>query len=734
MQCRSAALNIHVDGVRQLRGKQPGGPTVQLICDAVTVLGSRHGLLLNPVENCCELVRFEPFTEQKQFDVRAGIRIGNRERVFPFCDDRDCHFTFVEQRLTPCTLRYIAIDPGTGLKVHLTLVTPFRPRDARFSTTPVLGIKLDVERLNGSFRWTPPSIGVDEVQLFAEFGKAPFSLEPTTDSRLDLTFASEPVANSEQKTFEGERSRVPQRDCIVTTDGQRRGNAFHRLVDPDDEADRSLDLYWCTYSEPVLTIQGIPSPFKYTDRFTSLNEVADWAARSGAELWTNADHVDGIVGAHECDRSVDRLLAQTLHAWLANTWWTKRDDRDWFSVWEGSCYFHSTVDVEFTQAPFYLSVWPELLALQLDAWPEFSKDGTRILGKAGEGTTYLSHDVGRDCAIDGMMYHHDMPVEETTNWIVLAYCHWRRSGSDAIIVRRAEVLRSYLRFLIACDTTGNGVPDAGMANTIDDACPAIQFGREQVYLAVKTLAAFKTGSGMLRHLGHRREADELKTRCEQLREAVESKGWQEDHYAVLLQRDGILKHPWKDEDLAFDEIPGWNAAHIYTENVLPVLDMVGMDLGLNPDHVRRDLHTAARRCLHEYGCRHTDYNPAADADSGVLSGLVGDARNCGWISMNMLRDMAAFYRGVDLRFLSSRYWEWQTTTNAAQPMLFFETFAGNNLCFYPRGVAVWGYFEALEGLSIDWVEERLHVAHPLPNVSVPRLFDSVWAPEPDDAG
>jgi hypothetical protein len=50
-----------------------------------------------------------------------------------------------------------------------------------------------------------------------------------------------------------------------------------------------------------------------------------------------------------------------------------------------------------------------------------------------------------------------------------------------------------------------------------------------------------------------------------------------------------------------------------------------------------------------------------------------------------------------------RYWDWQCATNAREVRLFFETFGGNNLCFYPRGVAVWGYLEAAAGLVIDAV-------------------------------
>jgi hypothetical protein len=93
----------------------------------------------------------------------------------------------------------------------------------------------------------------------------------------------------------------------------------------------------------------------------------------------------------------------------------------------------------------------------------------------------------------------------------------------------------------------------------------------------------------------------------------------------------------------------------------------------------------------------------------------------------MLRDISAFYRGVDLRSLADRYWAWQTTTNSQEPKIFFETFCGNNLCFYPRGIACWGYYDALAGLVIDRVSGRDEAKPPFAQVRVPRLIDADWS-------
>jgi hypothetical protein len=486
----------------------------------------------------------------------------------------------------------------------------------------------------------------------------------------------------------------------------------------------------------VIEVRGESYAFKYAEQFAGLDAVADWARANPTALCDNTARVDGIVSRNNASAATNSLLAQTLHTWLCCTWYgtrgdglagSRRSDRDWYGVWEGSCYLMSTVDVEYTQAPFYLAVWPELLRLQLDHWPHYARDGRVTLGERGAGTAFLCHDSGGHATANGNVYSHDMEVEENANYIILAYAYWRRTGDDGPLQRHGEAIGQYLEFLARCDTTGNGVPDRGVANTIDDASPAVQFGREQMYLGAKTLAAFVAGSVILRHLGREPEAQRFDVQAGVLRGTLETAGWLGDHFATLLEKRGVLKNPWSGEEIPCEEIPGWDAAHIYTVNGLALLDMVGLDTGLDRDKLTTDLHTATARCLREYGCVHSDFANTEMAQLESMLGLVGVARAPGWIAMNLLRDIAAFYRGVDLRGLAERYWNWQTTTNTQEPKLFFETFAGNNLCFYPRGIAAWGYFDALGGVVIDRVASVDARGPAFSQTRVPVLLTADWA-------
>ncbi len=695
---------------------------MQPMADALAVLGSRHGIVVDPIHRACGIVRYDRFDHLQPLHLRAGVIIDGVETILPLAPDGQT-FDFHDQRQTPCTLSLTGVHARAALKIKLTIATPFRPRDATFSTTPVLGLRLEAAPLHGNFRWAKHDLNPAQIGLFVEFSGPQLSIEEHGADTLDLRFASQRFG----KAYDG-TSPVPQHDRIVAVSGSRVGRRFTQRVDlAVGRRASTLDLAWCTFDAIGLRIQGTEHPFRYARTFKGLDDVARWARTGLAALFANARAVDRVVAQNDCGQAVNHLLACSLHAWLIDTWYIDRGGRDWFSVWEGNCYFHSTVDVEFTQAPFYLSVWPELLGLELDQWAEYAKDGETAIGDRGSGSSFLSHDIGSGSCADGQAYHHEMEVEESGNYVILAYAHWRRTGSDRGLKRHADTIERFLRFIAACDTTGNGVPTLGVANTIDDASPAVQFGKQQIYLAVKALVAFQTGAIMMAHLQRPALAKTCRALARKIRAAIREKGWAGDHFVTLLDKRGEgLVNPWTHETLNLKAVPGWDAAHIYTANALAIMDMLGVDSGLDARRLKTDLKVATARCLTEYGCVHSDFGAAPLKGATSMESFAGVARNPGWISMNMLRDMAAFYRGIDLRPMSERYWSWQTTTNAQEPKIFFETFAGNNLCFYPRGVAVWGFFEALAGQVIDRVAGVDRTTPAFTQIRVPRLFDANW--------
>lgn len=671
---------------------------MQPMGDGISVLGSRHGMMWDPFNRKSYLVRFDRHPGIP-FSLRVGIKLAERTLLLPLCQEGEV-FSFIDQEMTPSAVKMIGIDPSTGVEVHLEIRIPFRPRDAAFSTVPVYYLKASVSRLSKPFRSTKPVAEKCSGKLFIEVSGD--ALRTSADEHGVGILLRAPVTRpfGNLKTPPDYCQGVVERLELLSGQPSENG-AEAAFTLASGEAGPELCLAWCAYAPPVLSIADELCPFRYQLEFTSLDQVAAWARANASEAFSYGRWFDTTIADHSLGTAVTHLLSQTLHSWLLNTWWVHVPSRekDWFSVWEGSCYFHSTVDVEFTQAPFYLSLWPELLRLELDEWPEYAKSGEGTLGERGEGTQFLSHDMGVLASCGKQAYPHDMEIEEAANYILLAYAYWQRSGDAYVQNTHYDTIRRFCDFIQACDTNDNGVPDIGCTNTIDDAAPAIQYGREQVYLAVKAMGALRAGSELLSSAGLSSNEEYL-VQAEAIRRMLEEKGWLGDHYAVTLDpsAEGLLD-PWTNQ-LLHGELPGWDAYHIYTANTLPILDMLGYDLGLDDEHIARDIQTALPRTLTRYGCTHTSYREADTA--ATPSGSVAVASNAiGWVSMNILRDIAAAYRGVDLLAMAERYWDWQTTTNAREVCCFFETFYGNNLCFYPRGVAVWGYLEAAAGLRYN---------------------------------
>lgn len=705
---------------------------MQLMCDAISVLGGKHGIIMAPAQRKCRLVRFDRYEELPDFEIRAGVIVNGREIVLPLTGAGDV-FGFIDQRMSCCSMSLMGVDPESMLKLKLTFTTPFRPEDGEFSTTPVIHVGLRLEQLPGGFRWETRKFYLDEAEIFIEIKGDVFRMEDSGPDSVDLCF----TAVEQLKSPGGERPHglfyrfdpnpVPQRDRLVALNGSKKGNRFVQKVTLKNNQGpvSGIDIAWCAYSDNGIRIKGERCPFKYTGKFKNLDAVAEWARQNPEAIPENAKKVEKIVRENNLGLGINRLLDYTLHSWLVNTLWTLRGGKDFFSVWEGSCYFQSTVDVEYTQAPLYFALWPGLLKMELDQWPEFSADGTKALGEKGKNTLFQSHDIGSLSDINGQDYPHDMEVEETVNYIILSYLYWRRTGDFSSVKKNLGTIEKYLAFLSACDTTGNGVPDQGAANTIDDGSPAIQFGKEQVYLAMKTLSAYEAAADMFDRLKRVTDAKAMRKKAGVIRKTVETKGWLKDHYAVLLDKSGAgTVHPWTGEKQNFKVLPGWDSEHLFTENAVAMMSLVGKDLGLDRERMKTDIRSVIGKTLREYGCRHSSYE--GKIENWKINGFVFNAYDSSWISSNMVRDIAAFYLGIDLRYLADRYWEWQTTVNSREMKMYFESFNGNNVNFYPRGVAVWGYLHAIAGIVIDKVRGVVEASFPFDQVRVPKLWKADW--------
>jgi len=399
---------------------------------------------------------------------------------------------------------------------------------------------------------------------------------------------------------------------------------------------------------------------------------------------------------------------------LANTWWAQSESgKNWFSVTDGVRFYQSPTDAEYGNAFFYLSFWPELLDMLLDEWIGVERDGSTLLGSNAKETAYLAHDMGSHFFTGESCYHHPTPLETNANYLLLLAARTGWSGELSGTRKKLALCRRLAEFIYECDTTGNGLPDRCTPNMLDDATPALQYGRDQTYLGLKAQAA-------LTALADIEEAcAPADSRAERWRafvakgvKTLDAEGWLGEHYPVTLpSEDGNGENPWTGESLPGNKQKGWDDYSIHTSNGLLYLHLANF----RQPHWRvkrlvTDLENAGRRCQTPYGCTHT-----ATCDSAV------------WFSQNICRDLVAAWLGVDMLNNAERYWDYQVLAGSAEDgALFYDSTSGRQRCFHPGGVSIFGAALAAAGLKLNRIENELILSPIRTTLDVPLLPFADW--------
>jgi len=690
------------------------------IGDTVAAMGSRLAIIFDPVEHRILYPRYGPFDE-----IVADLAIGIRSKTgktyaLPFTARYD-HFEFVEQTDTMNSITYAGYAPDLGIKLVVRFTSPFYPRDEKTSTAPILLVDLTVERLE-HYRWQKVATEGERVgEIFFEIESPKFETWHE-GPQVKIAFHSQPSERRDSPeaprgapfhTFACEDFIFPHTGGVpLRADATDKG--FVSAFDLRRTAQsRPVQLTWCAFTtDAVLELFGQRYPFKYTEFFETKDDLIRYVVLERFEILCRSSFFDALFQRTGLGKSSEDLVAFAFHSFLLNTWWTRWENgRDWFSVWEGICYFHSTVDVEYNMALLYLAVWPELLERLLEQWTRFEVSGIKCLGRQrGAGAAYLSHDMGSGGRVGDPHYHHPMEVEETCNYLLLAYAHWRWTASESIVTRHYKLIKRLAHFLVMSDTTETGVPDKGVANTIDDAPPALQVGREQVYLGFKTLAALEKSAEIADLNKDRPTARLLRRQAAKARATLDSKGWLVDHYAVTLSSSSAgVVDAWKRKPVRPQDFAGWDAYSIYTANGLLYPHLVGSPVRVNSQRVRSDLINAMAHTQTEYGCSHTS-----------------ECSDRLWISQNLWRDYVAAYMDLNILNNTDRYWAYQVAAGRNRPITCFFDTVGNNLCFYPRGIAAIGAFFAACRFQLDRVTGRCRVEPLCDHLDIPLLALARW--------
>lgn len=673
---------------------------MQLMSWTLARLGSRFGLLFEPYRRRVMHSALGRFCDQP-LDLMVGMEEpdGTR-RVLPLSADGQLLANPEQfERLNSLTFR--GFSERYRLRFEFNIHSVFYPQDERLCLMPVFYLEMRINPIT-SFRWEQPHGPTPEkVKLFIRIRRHDTQLcadpgQGKQPGRIDMLYRASPTPQpvTGQDPHRSETVEVHERilslnpNCEMLEQGD--GLACTLPV-TDDSSGIKWRLVWGAHTaEPTLQVkhpQGDgPARFRYAAMWSSLDEVMAEAVERRDDRLAKSRRLEKLVEQAPIDPAQRHLINQSFQSMLSNSYWMQVEPTDgsgnwpWFSVLEGARLYHSPIDAEYNSALFYLALWPELLALQLRTWAGLPVD------HEDSGGCWLRRDLGSGDRPSGAAYPYPMKVEHATDFLLMLDAYTRWTGDRTVAASMTSVIEGLATYLLWSGRGDTGFPSKGLANTLDDGLPVVQFARGQTYLAVKRITALRAVGALLSI----DEPTDLGVRCSSVAEAdaekVEAAAWLGDHYAVCVDKSGLgVYPPGSQVPLAQEKLEGWDAYSIHTGNgaLLPL--MVGHPLPLDKTRLKRDLYAAARECRGRYGCGHTSAEP----------------ENI-WVSQNLWRDTLARYLKVGGTTLAQLYWDLQVMSNThAQSLGFTDAYVHNNLVYNPRGVCAFGIFLAGPRLVID---------------------------------
>lgn len=673
---------------------------MQLMTWTLARLGSRFNLLFEPHKRRLMHSALGRFLD-RHLDLMVGlIEPDGTRRVLPFSQEGDLLFN-CEQNERFNSITYRGYSEKYRLRFELNFHSVFYPQDEELCTMPAFYVEM---RLNpvSRVRWEAAAESrPDRLRLFIRLGREDTQIIATPGDGAGLPRIDLQYRNTMRPTAAGADPHHPQNAELWDVAVHERIVSLNPQAQVDDSGrGLTLDLpvtevgsgikwrlvWGACCADKVLQVQKNGAThsgrFRYARRLPDIDAVIRDAIDQRDQRLALSRRLEKLIDQTPLPNPQRHLLNQGFQSYLSNTFWCDLDDGDvWFSVWEGSCYFHSTVDVEYNASLLHLNFWPQLLGIQLRRWAAFTRPHEE------SGGAILAHDIGWGPRGGKTAYPHEMPVEENSNYLLMLAAYSRWTGDLDAVRSHVGCVEHLARYLLWTDRDGSGFPSEGTANTIDDANPAVQFSRKQTYLAVKRVAALYAAADMLTRLERGELADRCRTAAEAAVPRIEQAAWLGDHFAVCVDSSAVgVRDVWTNQYLTESELAGWDAYSIYTGNGLLLELLTAQPPRFSVSRLRQDIHSAERETLSFYGCGHSSAEP----------------ENV-WISQNVWRDLLAAYLGQPTPFtLAGHYWDMQVMSNTGgQSKGFIDTYINNNLCFYPRGAVAMGYLLAYPRLVIN---------------------------------
>ncbi|MFP4260536.1 MAG: glycoside hydrolase family 52 protein [Opitutales bacterium] len=272
----------------------------------------------------------------------------------------------------------------------------------------------------------------------------------------------------------------------------------------------------CFHRGGVVT-SGMPTSYLYDRYFKDIESVAQYALDTWADQARLARASERLIEGKKLSPERHFMLCHAVRSYYGSTQLLDQKGTHFWVVNEGEYRMMNTFDLTVDHLFFELAQNPWVVRDQLD-W--FIKrysytDKVRLQGDATEypGGISFTHDMGVGNVIsrpsfsayelqglDGCFSH--MTHEQLTNWLLCALSYVEKTGDTRWMKAQAKIFNRCLQSLLNRDHPKagerDGVMDADSSRcqggaeitTYDSLDPSLGQARNNVYLAVKTWAAY----------------------------------------------------------------------------------------------------------------------------------------------------------------------------------------------------------------------------------------------------
>lgn len=678
----------------------------------LTTLGSRYSFIFDTGNKRLKHGVLGMFMERSDQLICGVEAEGIAGSYLPF-SDKPNHFQAIYQSLDMNSVSFKAINKDGGYDMTVTFLSPFCPQEERMNVAPAFYVDIEIRNNTRPHNLVKPKKIITEGVL--RFGLSGENVVVTghdhyCDFQYDAETSSRFILGDFARTLnlklykDGEEIKtIPCMERISCMDGCCNEEGIFELpFKIPQNGTYSTSFLICGFcdSKDFISIYGVPHNLLYTRYFPNIEALTDYGWKNYEENHKKANFVSQCIKNSSLSQSWKDFISFTFQSYKLNTVYSAdAQGNKAYHIWEGNCMYASTMDVEYNNGLFYYTFFPEVLPYLFRQW---------AASENGEG--YIDHDLGEAYIIAKAKYSYPMIIEENCCYILMLHTYCIMQGSWDMARELYDVLLRLTERILQSDTTGNGIPNMGTDNTIDDAIPAIQNAKEQSYLAFKSACALQCFGRIAHGLGHEEDSRKAMDRSKKIIQSVDRELWRDDHYAVCSDtvQDGCRR--FLTHEILSGPMEGRDSYSIYASNGLlyPFLCKMTPD-HFNYDRIFKDICNAALKSATEYGCNHSH-----DSDSV-------------WFSQNMWRDFTAAYLGVDMLDNVDRYWEFQKIMNTGEQLnLYIDTFGENALWYYPRGLTSVGVLYAVLGLQIDGFAKEVRLSPVRNYLHIPLVAFADW--------